>query len=376
MLENVELSPEENEVVINSAGLDGLNGISWNEALKRVSGSRIQQTVHGAKIRWNMDGQKPYFLTARRNGEDIGQLYLHRGFVHPDLMQWGPSLLKWDILHRLWGIISWFGGPVIYQPDDYEEVLRAFLSQVDLLIEQNGITAVKNATPAFYEKKLDWHVTNAIYREYGYDVKQRATIYLDIEDNLDGLWSGLSREARQKVRKAERLGVEVTEENSIQGLEDYYTVRQENARRNGLRAPSRASILASEPVYMSDGLAKLFLAKYQGEVIAGQLLVVFNGNVQLGGISYSDRSRQLRLPANDALQWAVIRWALESGQRRIDWAGYTPEPKSEKEKGINRFKEKWGGQVIRYNVYDKIIASKRFMGLDWVKSQLRRFDIR
>ena len=64
------------------------------------------------------------------------------------------------------------------------------------------------------------------------------------------------------------------------------------------------------------------------------------------------------------------------GKRRIDWAGYTPEPKSEKEKGINRFKEKWGGQVIRYNVYDKIIASKRFMGLDWVKSQLRRFDIR
>ena len=41
---------EENEVVINSAGLDGLNGISWNEALKRVSGSRIQQTIHGQKF--------------------------------------------------------------------------------------------------------------------------------------------------------------------------------------------------------------------------------------------------------------------------------------------------------------------------------------
>ena len=64
---------------------------------------------------------------------------------------------------------------------------------------------LKTQLPHFMKKKLDWHVTNAIYREYGYDVKQRATIYLDIEDNLDGLWSGLSREARQKVRKAEHL---------------------------------------------------------------------------------------------------------------------------------------------------------------------------
>jgi lipid II:glycine glycyltransferase (peptidoglycan interpeptide bridge formation enzyme) len=306
----------------------------------------------------------------------VGQLFLHRGFVHPDMMQWARPMLKSHILHRLWGVLSWYGGPVIYNTDNYEAILRAFLSEVDHLINLNGITAVKDIVPSFYAEDINWQLIDSVYSDFGYQSRERATIVLDLAHDLEKIWAGLSKEARQKVRKAGKMNVEVVEENSAEGLNRYYDVRLENASRNGLRPPSRESVLAVEPIYMHDGISKLFLAKHEGHTVAGQMLVVFNGNIQLSGICYSDRARQLRLPVNDLLQWEVIKWAKAEGHCRIDWAGFTPNPSTEKELGINRFKKKWGGKVVHYHTYDKILAYKRFAGLNWLKKQARKLDIR
>jgi hypothetical protein len=361
---------------IRRASLEEVDAEAWNKALCTAPEARIQQTVQGAQIRWQMDGQQPYFLSAERGGCQVGQLFLHRGFVHPDVMQWARPLLKSPVLHRIWGVLNWFGGPIIHARDDKAEILRAFLHEVENLIACNGVAAVRNATPAFYGLEVDGPAVDALYGEFGYRQRERATIVLEIDGDEEALWDGLSKEARQKVRKAERQGVEVVQDDTVEGLQRYYAVRLENAHRNGLRPPSRESILAAEPIYMRDGMCKLFLAQCEGEVLAGQMLVAFNGNVQLAGICYSDRARQLRLPVNDMLQWEVIKWALHTGQRRVDWSGYTPQPCTDKEIGINRFKEKWGGGVVNYRVYDKVLAPKRFTALSWLKAQARKFDIR
>ena len=363
-------------VVIKNVPFEEIDSQRWNSALTTAPGARTQQTVQGAQARWDVNGQRPYFLHAIQGDEMVGQLFLHRGFVHPDMMQWARPMLKSPILHRLWGVLSWYGGPVIYNTDNYEAILRAFLSEVDHLINLNGITAVKDIAPSFYAEDINWQLIDSVYSDFGYQSRERATIVLDLAHDLEKIWAGLSKEARQKVRKAGKMNVEVVEENSAEGLNRYYDVRLENASRNGLRPPSRESILATEPIYMRDGMSKLFLAKHEGYTVAGQMLVVFNGNVQLAGICYSDRARQLRLPVNDLLQWEVIKWAKAEGHCRIDWAGFTPNPSTEKELGINRFKKKWGGKVVHYHTYDKILAYKRFAGLNWLKKQARKLDIR
>lgn len=363
-------------IEIQCASLEDVDASVWNGALARAPAARIQQTVQGARIRWCEEGQRPYFLRALRDGQPAGQCYLHYGFVHPDLMQWSRPLLKSSFLHRLWGVMSWFGGPVIFDGADYDSVLRAFLGEVERMSRRLGVAAIKGATPSFYGDNVDWPLVDAAFADFGYDKQQRATMVLDVEADRESLWGGLAKEARQKVRKAQKQNVQIVEDNTAAGLERYYAIRLENARRNGLRPPSRSSILASEQVYMREGMCKLFLAESYGEALAGQLLVVFNGYVQLAGICFSDRALQLRLPVNDLLQWHVIEWAQSSGQRRVDWSGYTPEPATEKEAGINRFKAKWGGAVVHYHTYDKIRAPRRFAALDWTKTQARKFNIR
>jgi hypothetical protein len=366
----------DNAITIEYADLESNDADAWNGELSASSTGRIQQTVQGARIRWSMDGQRPFFLRARCGDETAGQLYMHRGFVHPDLLQWAQPLLKTAFMHRLFGVVSWFGGPVVHRRDRYEEVLRAFLAQVDDFCIRRDVAMVRNATPAFCGNESDWDRIDAIFAEFAYRKKERATIALAVDADQKALWSGLSKEARQKVRKADRQGIRVFQDNSAAGLERYYQVRLQTAGRNGLRPPSRSSILAVEPVYMGDGMCKLFLAEHEGHVVGGQLLVVFNGYVQLAGICYSDRARQLKLACNDLLQWEVIKWAQDSGHRHVDWSGFTPNPTSEKEAGINRFKEKWGGEVVHYHDYDKILAPRRYNGLEWIKGRARRFNIR
>ena len=84
--------------------------------------------------------------------------------------------------------------------------------------------------------------------DFGYQKRQRATIVLDVVADLEMLRSGLTKEVRKKVRKAERQDISIVEDNSAAGLNRYYEVRLENARRNGLRLPSRSSILAAGPI--------------------------------------------------------------------------------------------------------------------------------
>ena len=45
----------------------------------------------------------------------------------------------------------------------------------------------------------------------------------------------------------------------------------------------------------------------------------------------------------------LIEWGLENNMKWYNLAGFNPEPVSEKEKGIFRFKKKWGGKQFNYN---------------------------
>jgi lipid II:glycine glycyltransferase (peptidoglycan interpeptide bridge formation enzyme) len=67
----------------------------------------------------------------------------------------------------------------------------------------------------------------------------------------------------------------------------------------------------------------------------------------------SDYSIKNKLYANDAIKWAVIEYGKKKGNKLYDLTGVSPSPETEKEKGIRRFKEKWGGKLINYHTFSK-----------------------
>ena len=93
--------------------------------------------------------------------------------------------------------------------------------------------------------------------------------------------------------------------------------------------------------------AQLFLADYNGEVIAGGLFVYLDE----WGIYYYGASvnsyRNVMAPY--LIQWEAIKEAKRRGCKHYDFLGIAPEnAKNHPWKGVTEFKQKFGGRTVHY----------------------------
>ena len=348
----------------------------WNEVIAQAPEARLQQSCEAAQIREQLEGCRSLFFSVRQGHEVVGQLFLSHGFIHPDLLQWCRPLLRASWLKKTLGVYRWFGGPLILDKAHYGAILRALLGAVDECAAKDRVFAIQDVAPPFYDPHMDSALVDEIYGEFGYAGRESATMVLNLEDDLESLWKNLNREARQKVNKGRKQDIRIVEVENQDQLLQYYQVRVETARRNGIRPPAWDAFLATDSIYMECGMARIFLAEHNGVIASGQMLGVFNGNIQLGRVSYSDYARQHNLHANDLMQWHIIEWGHAHKCRCVDWGGYTHEPRTDKEVGINRFKAKWGGTVLPYKVYNKVYGAKRQKYLDRAKAAARKIGLR
>ena len=74
-----------------------------------------------------------------------------------------------------------------------------------------------------------------------------------------------------------------------------------------------------------------------------------------GGIVRSEVDAEKKLYSQDLIKWKIIEWGIENKMMYYDLAGYNPNPQDQKEAGIKRYKQKWGG--VEHN-YWKILGIK------------------
>jgi len=74
----------------------------------------------------------------------------------------------------------------------------------------------------------------------------------------------------------------------------------------------------------------------------------FNKLIIEGGVVRSVEDFKNKLYSQDLIKWKIIEWGVENNMKFYDLAGFNPHPQSKKEEGINRYKEKWGGEKRNY----------------------------
>jgi len=109
-------------------------------------------------------------------------------------------------------------------------------------------------------------------------------------------------------------------------------------------------------LFAADGRVRLLLANYEGQLLAGLMAFAFNGQSWYMYGASSDERREL-MP-NHQLQWRAMQWARAQGCRQYDLCGITdidPESPGAELGGVQRFKEGFGGVVVRYvGAYDQV----------------------
>jgi hypothetical protein len=335
--------------------LADFDGDEWDKRLCQVEDGTSRQSSYYAGYKERYYGEKPVYLVARDgDGRIVGQLLFF--FTHP--YGWGIHRRGWSfltpVLETLLPSFYWFDGPVVFDRDRFAIISEALIKWVMDAAQRRGCISGR-AIPSIYASDYEDQraILGDVFARAGFAANPHATLVVDLTQDEDELFANLKREARNKVRKAQRQGVEIAAVgNDSEGLAMYHHVMEETARRNGLPAISLKNMRdTSWSYYYPHGVSKGFVSSLEGQLVSSQQAVIFNGIMLLGSVSYTDYSREKSIYGNDLMQWHLIKWGRENGMRSLDFAGIAPHSQSPKMKAILDFKSKWGGRRIDFCDY-------------------------
>jgi hypothetical protein len=161
-----------------------------------------------------------------------------------------------------------------------------------------------------------------------------------------------------------KTGVEVFQATSREDVLAYYQIRLDWNRRKNLeyQEPSWDKF---EQRYRLQNNIRLFLARYEGKIIAGNTVRFFPGGL-VEAANNASLDEFLRLRPNDLLMWRIIEWACAEGFPRFSLGA------------AHSFLRKFGGSVSPIHRYrlDRTWMRRHDLRetlLDFGREKLRKF---
>ena len=163
------------------------------------------------------------------------------------------------------------------------------------------------------------------------------------------------------IRKAEKNGVVITENNDQAGMEHFFRLNFLTRKKHGVPSQPKKFFEKILEHMILKGKGYILLAVFQSKVIAASLFLRA-GNTIHYKYNASDPNYLGKITPNHAITWFAIKKGIEEGYRFFDF-GRT----SKANKGLMRYKEMWGAECsnLPYFYYPapKGAASKEESGL-------------
>ncbi len=320
------------------AGLKAFDG--WNEFLSQNPFGTFFQTSFYADYAEKDAGLKPFFLRVEENGKTVGQLLLLKGSKFHELLANLPLAgITTKIVRRLLPSFNWIYGPVA----ESDEAALALLEKARE-VSKNKIRACSPHPLQQFE--------NA-FATAGFKQKKWATFIIDLTQSEEDLWKHVDHSARKLVNRTLKQ-VDVKQVETEAEFKAYHSVLNENRKRSKVLPYRYSPLLWRIWRDTSSGAVFIAVEKNSGRVLAGLGVSFFNGYLNEWGAGTSNYAIVNHVYAQDTIKWTIIKWAKKKNFKFFDLTGVNPNPESEKEKGIHRFKAKWGGRLVEYNEYVRV----------------------
>ncbi|HEY9680042.1 MAG TPA: peptidoglycan bridge formation glycyltransferase FemA/FemB family protein [Drouetiella sp.] len=174
---------------------------------------------------------------------------------------------------------------------------------------------------------------------------EHKTMLLDLQPEPQHLLEKMKPKARYNIGLAHRKGVTVYEESSLSASRKFYAVMQSVSARNNIFVEPLSFFIALIETLCPPGLARVFFAEHEGEILGALLMVIFGERATYlyGGTGDTKRN----FMGGYALQWAAINAARNAGANVYDFWGYdsTSSPDNNYA-GFSRFKSQFCGQWV------------------------------
>jgi len=179
-------------------------------------------------------------------------------------------------------------------------------------------------------------------------LQPRHVFRLDISGmDEDALMAFFSQKTRYNIRLAVKKGVEVRRAGSDEtdALDAFARIMVETGLRDNFMVRPRAYF--GRLLAVMGESARLYMAYYEGQPVAGTICVGFGDKVwYLYGASLNQHRDVM---PNYLLQWEMMRWAIERGARVYDFRGVSGDLSEDNPLyGLYRFKKGFNGQLCEF----------------------------
>jgi len=307
---------------------------SWNERLLNSKTGSIYHTVEYANFIIHK-GWTPKFVTFLDNtGKIIGQI----------LLSTYSRFENRGIIKKIFGYVPgtknqmyrWVFGPIVFD-SKYGDQIYKKLSEY-LLSQNCRIYGT--------EHPLEFNVMSRFHSKFS--LTNWGTFLIDLSKSKDELWKNLDKHsAKKNIERSQNRGVQVNE-MTFQDLKEYFDLLKETKSKvNWDINFDEVSLLWNtlKPVGFTG-----FIAKFENMPVGGLLVSHFNNYINEWGVGRTEFDYTNKLYSQDLIKWKIIEWGITNKFHYYDLTGVNPTPQSQKETGIFRYKRKWGGDLIKYQI--------------------------
>lgn len=305
----------------------------WNDAVANLPTAHVLQSHEWGELK-SRHGWHTTRLLFLGNGKPIA----------------ASSVLLRRLPRGPWGVMYAPKGPAL----DYEdtELVTVVLSELERLARERRAIFLK-IDPDVGEDRTQ---VRSLLEARGWkaspeQIQFRNTVLIDLRQSEEQLLAAMKSKWRYNVRLAQRRGVEVYQ-GGMDDLPLFYDMYTATSARDQFIIRPFSYYADAWGTFVKAGLAQIFMARYQEEVLAG--LIVFHFGDRAWYMYGASVDRHRNLMPNHLLQWEAIRWAKAQGYSFYDMWG-APEALDEKDPmwGVYRFKEGFGGRFASHlGAYD------------------------
>lgn len=305
----------------------------FNSFIAQHAKGHVLQTWEWGEIK-SRTGWKPWRLLLEQDGEYVAAV---------------------SILERRLPVI---GAPIFYASRgpvvdwQNQELFNAVLAEIKLLAAQRGAIFLKlDPDISSTAPGLESYLRSAGFRSAetgkGFEgVQPKYVFRLDISPDEETLLNQMQQKTRYNIRLAQKKGVQIRR-GTRADLPEFYRVLKETTERDRFLVRAYSYFEDLYDTLVPAGLGELFIAEYEGQVVAGTLAFVIGDKAWYIYGASSNAHRNV-MP-NYLIQWEMIRWAKSLGCTLYDFRG-VPGHLTEDNPlyGLYRFKKGFNGEYTEF----------------------------
>jgi lipid II:glycine glycyltransferase (peptidoglycan interpeptide bridge formation enzyme) len=182
------------------------------------------------------------------------------------------------------------------------------------------------------------------------------TYLMDLQKSEEELFSSFHKKTRYNIKIAQKHAVQIVEDNSPEGFNQYLDLLFKTAKRQGVFFHTRDYHQKMYAVLKPTGMVHILLAKYQDQPLSAFMLFKLKDRFFYPYGASSSQNRQVM--ASTLLMWESILLGKRLGCKTFDtWGSLGPDAKeSDFAYGVHRFKQGFGGILTEFvGSYDYVL---------------------